>query len=297
MSSQDSASSSSSDLTFNIYGYNPSLPAAIIFIVLFSLISLIQAGYVVRSRIWWLSVLCIGGLGQVIGWSGRLWSAKNVYSLNAFLIQQCCLILAPCFYSATVYGVLGMLIRAIDPNVQYSLLKPSLYLWIFCLADLLAIVVQAVGGAMAALALQDDKESSTGTNIMVAGIAIQLAAMIVFCCLGLHFYYRAKKDPAHRAKKNVAKGRIGLLTFGLTWASVWILVRCIYRVVELAQGWTGYLITHQPFFWGLDTIPMVLCQGVFLFTFPSFCLPDHSTLSTSHDLKVDEKEAAIAESV
>jgi glucan phosphoethanolaminetransferase (alkaline phosphatase superfamily) len=40
------------------------------------------------------------------------------------------LILAPCFYSATVYGVLGMLIRAIDPNVQYSLLKPSLYLWV-----------------------------------------------------------------------------------------------------------------------------------------------------------------------
>lgn len=81
---------------------------------------------------------------------------------------------------------------------------------------------------------------------MVAGIAIQLAAMIVFCCLGLHFYYRqafpsfhtgwfgthilsstrrASRDPAHRAKKNVAKGRIGLLTFGLTWASVWILIR------------------------------------------------------------------------
>lgn len=40
------------------------------------------------------------------------------------------LILAPCFYSATVYGVLGMIIRAIDPTRQYSLLKPSLYLWV-----------------------------------------------------------------------------------------------------------------------------------------------------------------------
>lgn len=35
------------------------------------------------------------------------------------------------------------------------------------------------------------------------------------------------------------------------------IISCIYRVIELAQGWTGYLITHQPFFWGLDTIPMV----------------------------------------
>lgn len=119
---------------------------------------------------------------------------------------------------------------------------------------------------MAALALQDNKESTTcvyalgscvknymlslpsnsGTNIMVAGIVIQLVAMICFCSLGVHFYFRyglhsvahtllvidtfcpdtrARKDPAHRAKKNVVQGRIGLLTFGLTWASVWILIR------------------------------------------------------------------------
>ena len=74
------------------------------------------------------------------------------------------LILAPCFFSATCYGILGMVVRALGR--QYSVLRPSLYLWIFCVADLVAIVVQAIGGAMAALALQDGKSSESGTHIL-----------------------------------------------------------------------------------------------------------------------------------
>lgn len=63
-----------------------------------------------------------------------------------------------------IYGTLGMFIRALGP--QYSRLRPKLYLVVFCLADLVAIVVQAVGGAMAALALEANKASSNGTHIM-----------------------------------------------------------------------------------------------------------------------------------
>ena len=29
------------------------------------------------------------------------------------------------------------------------------------------------------------------------------------------------------------------------------------RTIELAQGWEGYLITHEVFFFVLDSIPMV----------------------------------------
>lgn len=81
---------------------------------------------------------------------------------------------------------------------QFSLLKPWLYLTIFCTVDLIAIVVQvrlsflprpvvssltssfsqAVGGAMAAIALKNDDSSSSGTHIMVAGVAIQLAGYV-----------------------------------------------------------------------------------------------------------------------
>lgn len=52
----------------------------------------------------------------MLGWAGRTWSHINVYNLNAFLIQQCLLILGPCFFSAAAYGITGSLIRAVGPE-------------------------------------------------------------------------------------------------------------------------------------------------------------------------------------
>lgn len=137
-------------MDFNIYGYVPSLAAGIAFITVFSLLTIASIGLVAKSKIWWLLVLVVGGIGEVIGWAGRTWAAKQYRSLNAFLIQQICLILAPCFFSAALYGILGMTIRYLGP--EHSRLRPGLYLVVFCLADLVAIVIQAIGGAMAAIA-------------------------------------------------------------------------------------------------------------------------------------------------
>ncbi|GAA6061387.1 hypothetical protein JCM10212_000647 [Sporobolomyces blumeae] len=275
-------------LTFNIYGYTPSLAAAVVFLVFFSLISIAQLVLVVRSRIWWLSILVIGGIGEILGWAGRLWSNRDVYALNAFLIQQCCLILAPCFFSAGCYGLLGMLVRALGP--EHSVLRPALYLLIFCICDLIAIIIQGVGGGMAAVALQNDEDSEVGTHIMVAGIVVQLAAMIAFCVLGLIFARNVRREPGWREKDSIKHGRVGLLGWGLVWISAWILIRCIYRVIELAQGWTGYLITHEPYFDVLDAMAMAFAQGGFLFCWPSFCLPNAHTLHKTQDVKFEGQD-------
>ncbi|GAA5984918.1 hypothetical protein JCM11641_003626 [Rhodosporidiobolus odoratus] len=250
-----------------LQGYEPSLAAAVVYIVVFALITLVQTIQVARSRVWWLSVLVVGGVGEVVGWAGRLWASYDAYNINAFLTQIICLILAPCFFSATIYGILGMIVRSIGP--QYSLLKPWLYLTIFCIADLIAIVIQAIGGAKAAIALQNDEESSSGTHIMVAGICVQLFSMLVFCVLALDVYRRTRLDKTYQQRPHPQEGKVGRVGWGLAFASFWILLRCCYRVAELAQGWSGYLITHEPYFCVLDSMAMVFAQGIFIFTWPN----------------------------
>ncbi|GAA5844707.1 hypothetical protein JCM3766R1_005992, partial [Sporobolomyces carnicolor] len=221
---------------------------------------------------------------EIVGWSGRLWSNKNVYSLDAFLCQIIALILAPCFFSAGCYGLLGMLVRAL--GAEHSPLRPALYLVIFCVLDFLAIVIQAVGGAMAAIALQNDESSSTGSWIMVGGILIQLVGMVSFCVLGLVFARNVRRSSTWREKEAVRQGRISWLAWGLVWISIWILVRCIYRAIELAQGWTGYLIEHEPFFDVLDATSMVFAQAGFCFCWPSFCLPNAQALHKTQEVKL-----------
>lgn len=153
-----------------------------------------------------------------------------------------------------------------------------MYMIVFCLADLLAIVVQAVGGAMAALALQSSNDSTPGTvrikrwsslldeltfsqttfptlplsdvlllpisprfqHIMVAGIVIQLVSMFVFIGLGLDFFLRARESSIYSTSH---RNGIRRLLIGLSIGSAFILVRCIYRTIELAQGWTGWVIS------------------------------------------------------
>jgi hypothetical protein len=53
-----------------------------------------------------------------------------------------------------------------------------------------------------------------------------------------------------------------------------IYIRGIYRTVELAQGWTGFLITHEGFFLGLDASVMVVAVWIFLVFDPAVLLPD-----------------------
>ncbi|KAM0788778.1 hypothetical protein ACM66B_002868 [Microbotryomycetes sp. NB124-2] len=61
--------------------------------------------------------------------------------------------------------------------------------------------------------------------------------------------------------------------WGMRWVAFWILLRCVYRVVELNQGFRGYLITHELYLIFLDTIPMVFVQAGFLFMWPEYTFP------------------------
>ena len=49
------------DTTFHLYAYNPSLAAALIFIVLFALTTLLHTYQLFRTRAWYLLPIVIGG--------------------------------------------------------------------------------------------------------------------------------------------------------------------------------------------------------------------------------------------
>lgn len=54
-----------------------------------------------------------------------------------------------------------------------------------------------------------------------------------------------------------------------TFSAFCIIVRNFYRAIELSQGWTGYLITHEVYFAVLDGALMALSVGVFNVFFPA----------------------------
>lgn len=231
------------------YGYRPSLDAGIAFTVLFGITLLISLYFTARRRLWFLS-FALGAALEFAGWLARTLAHSQICSKDIYITQTVCLILAPAFYSAALYLLLGILAQR-APTV--SLLRPRTYLIVFCTADLASLVLQAIGGGMASGA-NTRSQLDTGTNIVVAGIFVQLAAMTVFAILGLHYIVAAGKRQIY-----FHKGVLGLAIL----ATMLIFIRNIFRAIELLGGWNGHLMKTEKYLIALDAAPMLLCQLCF----------------------------------
>lgn len=187
------------------------------------------------------------------------------------MIQICCLIIAPAFITAGIYAMLGWLINALGP--QHSMLKPNWYWRIFIAGDILSLLVQGAGGGIASGGSNDNNVSqlNLGSNMMLGGIIFQLIVMILFCFFGVHFFYNFKKSK-QSTKSVPGLENIRWMWRGLGWASFWILLRGIYRVVELKQGWRGFLMTHE-FYFLFDMIPVAFALLGLIVTHPYYTLP------------------------
>lgn len=50
-------------------------------------------------------------------------------------------------------------------------------------------------------------------------------------------------------------------------------VRSVYRTIELAQGFRGQLITHEVYFFTLDSLPLLLAIIIYIPFYPSSLYP------------------------
>ena len=115
-------------------------------------------------------------------------------------MQIVTLIMAPVFFSAYNYILLGQAISVLGP--VHSVLRPDWYVAIFLMADLISLVLQAVGGGQAARSAKNSTPTDTATDIMVAGIIFQLISMGIFVILGVDFVTRKIRGRPYAFRKN-----------------------------------------------------------------------------------------------
>lgn len=132
---------------------------------------------------------------------------------NSYLVG---LTIAPAFLSASIYLCLSRIIVIYSRNV--SRLRPATYTITFINFDLFSLVLQAVGGAIAA-STNARSSQQAGINIMIAGLAFQVFSLFLFMSLCADFGYSAYRkksslDPAHASLRNSTKFKafqLGLL--------------------------------------------------------------------------------------
>ncbi|KAH7106598.1 RTA1-domain-containing protein [Auriculariales sp. MPI-PUGE-AT-0066] len=230
----------------------------------------LHIGQAIKTRLWWLLgtvVLC--GIGEVIGWGGRLWSSLKPGTHDAFLMQITTTIIAPTFLLAVSFVTLARIIRVVGP--QYSRLSPAAYSYIFITADVAALLVQAVGGSQASAA-ETLEDANKGGKVMLGGIALQFAALVIYVIVAAEFLLRVIQDrpvrpvpPGYAERREKLDRKVKLMILGLAISAVFIFIRTVYRTIELNDGWNGKIITKQSLFNWLDGMP--ICVAMFTLNF------------------------------
>jgi hypothetical protein len=140
--------------------------------------------------------------------------------------------------------------------------------------------VQAAGGGIAATSLTRYESAKGGTHTMVGGLTIQVFSMSIFLWLLLDFLWKIKylrkgypgmeftPRYSHLRERNMFQFFPIVVVVGL----VFVYIRSIYRVIELAKSWRGYLIVHEAYFMVLDALMIGLTCIIFIPYHPGIVL-------------------------
>ncbi|KAH8654391.1 RTA1 like protein-domain-containing protein [Ilyonectria robusta] len=250
------------------YKYDPSLAAAVIFIVCFGLSGIYHVFQVVRLKSWYFIPFIIGCLVEVIGYVGRALNASEKsgqWTQGPYIIQALLLLLGPPFYAASIYMVLGRLIRLLDAE-KYSMVKLKWLTKFFLLGDIASILGQGAGGGM--LASADSKKSrDLGQTIIIVGLAIQIIFFTFFVIIAITFDKRIRREPT-KASLAITSPWKKLLQV-LYGSSALILVRSVFRVVEYVLGKDGELMAKEVYIYIFDATMMLLVAISFNIFHPS----------------------------
>ncbi|KAI0354291.1 RTA1-domain-containing protein [Trametes cingulata] len=249
----------------SLYGYTPTEWICVTFVVLFALSTVLHLGQAIRSRLWWLlPTACLAGVGEIIGWVARLESSHDPTLINPYLIQISTTIISPTPLIAANFVVLGNVIQRIGQD--YSRLSSKWYTIIFLSCDIIALIIQALGGAKASAAVRNGQDPKPGGDIMLAGVSFQLAGLVIYVTLASEFLLRYAYDHPFKRRSEVAfradrvEKKMKVMIIGLGLEAVFLFIRSIYRTAELSDGWQGKIITTQVYFNVLDGAMIVLAM-------------------------------------
>ncbi|KZV65691.1 RTA1-domain-containing protein [Peniophora sp. CONT] len=275
-----------------LFGYVPTSWICIVLLVFFGISTLGHLCQAIYFRLWWLIPTAVAaGILELIGWGAREWASKipSEPNFNPYLIQIVATIIAPTPLVAANFIILGRIIQRLGS--KYSRLSAMWYSVVFVSCDAVALIVQAVGGSIASKAVRQSEDPEKGGHIMLGGIVFQMAAIIAYATLASEFLVRYLQDrPLSMYSRDRSSPdraplsmRMRLMLTGMAMMTVFILIRSIYRTIELINGFQGTIIQTQVLFNVLDGTMIVLAMWTLNIFHPGLLLVSEVTEKAGRD--------------
>ncbi|KAH8663098.1 RTA-like protein [Tricladium varicosporioides] len=290
------------------YAYDPSLPAAIVVATLFTLAFFLTATQWIRYRSWVWLVMVLAAAMEGVGYIIRCFSIKSNTDKSLYVAQYSLVVLAPVLMAGACYVVFGRIVFHVVPKAHRTLkllwISPRWLTPIFVVADIIALMLQLVGAVQITTINPTDRDALSKSNrakrIAEIGVAVQLIFFGLFSVIAVRFNFTSKRfasefeeritlvtvggDVEGNNKKGEKYVKIdgGEKILKRNWqsilrvvnvASVCILIRSVYRMVEFAMGRTGYPAKHEWMVYVFDALVIFPVVVLFIHWHPGKYLP------------------------
>jgi hypothetical protein len=191
----------------NIYGYDASLTAAIVFSVLNSILLGNHAylciwrccrrhGLHYRHR--YTICLFVASLFATVGYTTRCSSVNDPSSIGLYATSGSYIVLSPIFVCATLYWQLKYLILLLLPSGPQQRILGLNPLWlgrVFITSDILSFLTQGAGSGIASSGNWEGSEKDIGEGVLIGGLSLQLVTFSTYLVFLFRMVHRVHASP------------------------------------------------------------------------------------------------------
>ncbi|KAJ3047532.1 hypothetical protein HDU99_009464 [Rhizoclosmatium hyalinum] len=195
--------------------------------------------------------MIIGSLMELTGYTSRYLSIQDPFEETKFIVYYVSVVIAPIFITTSLYTLLEKIIHASHPTL--APLKKSGR--VFVIVEILTLLIQVIGAVVVSPRSATEDQIKLGTNLLLAGIGLQLASFACYLGIAFLFHYRAKKlerteyvSPLNPRWKQIYSV--------LILSSFAVLIRSIFRMVEFNVGYSSELARNELYLYGFDFLMM-----------------------------------------
>ncbi|EGV64643.1 phospholipid-translocating ATPase rsb1 [Yamadazyma tenuis] len=303
----------------NVYGYNLIKPANYIYVIVFGILFLYFTFMCISSRYHTFNVaFVLGFAAETIGYIARCLSIKNNTSSKLYLAEFVTLTIAPAFLMAGIYYAFAKVVVLYGSkySVLRPLWYSYIFVSIDVLSLIVQAIGGGMASMETNKGKSTDpgvRALITGVCIQITGMT-GFAALFVDALFRIYFKNRKQLPYGKYSKANITnffrflfntsrarnfkfivlepfydpnpqfvplrrRSLINYLPLAMTLSVVFVYIRCVFRVVELCQGWNGYLKTHEIYLLVLDSLMVALCGIVYVVFHPYFVFGKHNTVN------------------
>ncbi|KAH7207924.1 RTA1 like protein-domain-containing protein [Fusarium redolens] len=237
---------------WSFYRFDPSTAAAVIFIVLFSITTIVHVFQMIKTRTWYMLAFCLGGISEIAGYVGRAINSTEdpgCWTLGPYVVQSVLLLIAPALMAASIYMILSRVILLTEGEV-HAVIRRRWLTKIFVVGDIISIELQSAGGSMMSGANEGNNLMKIGEYVIIGGLFFQLAIFGIFIVVVSIFHRRMNRSPTDKSLELLIRWRHYLTTLYVTSGFIW--VRSLFRVIEYLDGNDGYLMRTEAFMFVFD---------------------------------------------